>query len=109
MGGRTYVVIWTGYRVAGRGSRAREGQARLPPGPEPAPQRPYVRDPPASEQERHPGARGLVGSGAVEDDLAVPGDLVVSSLEVLAGQAQGARDGARIGREGQGAAQGHDP
>src|SRR5207244_3195683 len=32
-------------------------------------------DPPPLELERHPGARGFVGSGAIEDQLAIAGDV----------------------------------
>src|SRR5262249_16932649 len=53
----------------------------------------YAHDTAALELERHPGARRLVRSGAVEHDLAIPRQLAASLLNLLGGDPQCAGDG----------------
>src|SRR5713226_3204366 len=54
-------------------------------------------DPPALELKRHPGARGFVGSGAVENQLAIPGDVRQMLVERLGRDPAAAGNGIRRG------------
>ena len=58
-------------------------KAALPPSLKASLERPHAGDPPAAKQQRHTGAGGLVGSGTVEHDVAVAGDLLVALLELV--------------------------
>src|SRR5262245_61987683 len=55
-------------------------------------ERPHTLDATTSEEQRHPGARGFVGSGAVEHDVSLARDLTVPALKLLDAQVQGARN-----------------
>src|SRR5262245_62983143 len=55
--------------------------AVVAPGPESAGEGPHPLDAATSQDQRHTGARGFVGSGAVEDDLALARDLLVMLVE----------------------------
>jgi hypothetical protein len=71
------------------GSEGRSGfhrEALREPSVETARQRSHPLDAPPPQDQRHPGAAGLVGSGAVENDVAVPGDFVMASVQVLRAQ-----------------------
>src|SRR5262249_13257920 len=52
----------------------------------------HARDPTASELERHPGARGLVRSGAVEDELPRAQEFPLVLVELVERQPAAARD-----------------
>ena len=54
-----------------------------------------ARDAPPFQQQRHPGARGLIGSRADEHQLGIARDLKVTGFEFVGGQAKGARDRVR--------------
>ena len=56
-------------------------QAAAPPALKSAQERAHSRNPFALQKKRRPGAAGFIGSGAVENDIAVPGDLTVPQLE----------------------------
>ena len=45
-----------------------------------------------SQQQRHTGAGGFVGSRTVENDIAIPGDLFVALFDLFHGYSKGARD-----------------
>lgn len=71
---------WTG------GSAQRSdfhGEALRAPSVETARQRPHPLDASPPEDQRHPGAAGFVGSRAIQDDVAVPGDLVMAAVQIL--------------------------
>src|SRR5262249_44374331 len=70
-----------------------------PPGLEASEQRPHARDALPPQEERHPGARRLVGSIAVDDDLLVAWDFVRPRLQLLGRDAQRARDGRAVDAE----------
>jgi hypothetical protein len=53
------------------------------PGIESAEQRTYARDASLSQLQRHPGAGRFVGSGAVEDDVAIARNLLVAHLQLF--------------------------
>src|SRR5262249_58799565 len=53
------------------------------PGVEATGERPHPLDAATSEEQRHPGARGLVGSGAIERDVTLTRDLLVSELQLF--------------------------
>lgn len=57
---------------------------------EPAGERTDARNAALAKQERHTGAGGFVGSSAVEDDVAVAGDLQVAAVEFVGEQVQSA-------------------
>src|SRR5262249_55268017 len=56
------------------------------PSPETAGEGPDAGDTAPAKQERRPGARRLVRSGAEEDDVAVAGDLVVTLVQLAGGE-----------------------
>jgi len=58
-------------------------ESTLPPRGESALKRPHARHSAPLESERHPGARRFVRSRAVQDDIPVAGDLLMSSLKLL--------------------------
>lgn len=58
---------------------------------------PDLLDPVFSEEERHPGAAGLVGSGAVEDQIPIAGELAMALRHLVRRHAQGAGDRVRGG------------
>lgn len=68
-----------------------QGKAQPAPCLEASGERPNPLDPPAPQEQRHPGAAGLVGSRAVKHDVTVPGDFLVAPVELLRVQAEGAR------------------
>ena len=63
--------------------------AALPPSIKPTQQRAYASDPLASEEQRHTGAGGFAGSGAVEHDVPVAWNFQVALLDVLGVQMYG--------------------
>src|SRR3989475_10275028 len=75
-----------------RGRQTRHRVTAVTPGPEPAGEWPHPLDSAPSEEERHTGARRLVGSRAIEDDLPLARDLVVPILQLLERQVQRARN-----------------
>jgi len=66
--------------------------AGFSPGVEAAGERANTLHTAAFEQEGHTGARRFVGSSAVEDDLAVARNLLVSIFELLESDDPGSRD-----------------
>jgi hypothetical protein len=82
--------------------------AAFPPGAETALQRTNALDALFSEEQRHTGARGFVGSSTVENDLAVARQRIAFLLEILGVHAEGAGNGFGIGFEIHGMAQVHD-
>lgn len=91
-----------------RASLCRERIAALSPAFQAAGQRPNARDPSPAKQQRHPGAGRLVGSTAVEHDLAVGGNLTLPRLELRRLQMVGPGNGLRFGLEVERMAQVHD-
>ena len=67
-----------GLRTLDRGDRRCRQRADREAQGHPPRQSPFervdARDAPPLEQERHPGARGFVRSGAIEDELPIPRD-----------------------------------
>src|SRR5438445_10540036 len=92
-----------------RGRQTRHRVTAVTPGPEPAGEWPHPLDSTPSEEERHTGARRLVGSRAIEDDLPLARDLVVPILQLLERQLQRARQDGRLGLEVQPGAPLHPP
>src|SRR5438552_2470758 len=82
-----------------RGRQTRHRVTAVTPGPEPAGEWPHLLDSAPSEEERHTGARRLVGSRAIEDDLPRARDLVVPILQLLERHVQRARNDGRLGLE----------
>ena len=84
--------------TARRGGPSGSGQRIVPilPPLEPTGERPHRLDPAALQRQRHPGARGFVGSATIEDDLAIERDLVQALLQLLERDVDGTGDGARI-------------
>src|SRR5262249_14914097 len=70
-----------------------------------AEQRPDACDPAPLEEQRRTSGGHLVGTAAVEDDVAVARDLVVAIGDLLGAHPQGAGDRARVGLEFDGGAQ----
>jgi len=62
-----------------------------------APQRTYLADAPGPEQQRRTGAGSFVWSSAVQDDLAVPRDLLRIAGEILNGKADRPGNGRPVG------------
>src|SRR6266849_783729 len=60
------------------------------------------RDALAPEQERHPGARGFVGAGTVEDQLAGSEGLRLDRIDGVGGQPAAPGNGVRRGRDVEG-------
>src|SRR5262249_27219428 len=56
----------------------------------------HVLDATTLEQERHPGAGGFTGSGAIEYDFALARDLVVARLQLFGRHVERARDDRRL-------------
>src|SRR5688572_22614738 len=85
--------LWLLARSVGQ-CRRRGGQDRFDrepavvPRAEAAFERPDSRDPPPSQRQRHPGARRFVWSGAVENDVPIPRDVVMLLLQLLGGDPQ---------------------
>src|SRR3989441_11746396 len=75
-----------------RGRQTRHRVTAVTPGPEPAGEWPHPLDSAPFEEERHTGARRLVGSRAIEDDLPRARDLVVPILQLLERHVQRARN-----------------
>src|SRR5687767_493179 len=91
-----------GSRMKRSGAHGRErGQriATVAPAAVAAGQRPHTLDATTSEEQRHPGARRLVGSGAVQDDVAIAWNLEMPRLQLLSLQVQGTRDDERLSLE----------
>ena len=63
-------------------ARLLDRQPRFDPGVEASLEWPHAVDPVSFQQERHTGARGFVGSGAVEDDVSVARDLLLPLREL---------------------------
>ena len=79
----------------GRFGRDRESfrfEARGDPGVESPGERAHIDDAVLFEQERHPGARGFVWSGAVEDDLAISRNIGLALLDLVESHAVRTRD-----------------
>jgi len=74
-------------------------EALLTPTVKPAGERSDPRDATPPEKQRHTGARGFIGSGAVQDDISVARDLMVALLQLLHGQAQGSGNEMRLSLE----------
>ena len=68
-----------------------------PPGVEAPQEGAHARDPHALELERHPGARRLVGSATVEDDLPVARNVLVPSLQLLRMEVERAGEASALG------------
>jgi len=62
-----------------------------PPGVDAARERPNPRDPSAFQHERHPGARRLVGSAAIENDLGSTREIVATAFQLVGRDADGSR------------------
>jgi hypothetical protein len=75
----------------GRGNRF-DGEAAISPAREAALEGSYPCHAPPLEGQRHPGARRLVRSRAVHDDLAVTRNLLVSFLQALGRDPEGTRN-----------------
>jgi hypothetical protein len=73
--------------------------AAIAPSLEAAGQRTDPFDAAASQDQRHPGAGGLVGSGAVENDVPVARDLLLARFQFLDHQVERARDDRRLALE----------
>ena len=97
---RTSTVIASSLaatRCGGSTRRSRlDGKALRTPPVQAARQRAHPLDAPAPQDQRHPGAAGFVGSGAVQDDVAVTGDLGMAALQFVRTQTQGAGDHMRL-------------
>jgi hypothetical protein len=78
------------------------------PGIDPAFERANPGDAFGSEQQRHPGAARFVGSGAVEDNVAIPGYLSVAVFDLFHRYTKRTRDHLRKRLDIQGLAQVHD-
>jgi hypothetical protein len=74
------------------------GITEITPGYEPAGKRPNKDDALLPESKRHPGAGGLVGSGAIDNDLAARRN-ACKVLHVFVGYADGARYDMGVGFE----------
>jgi len=61
-----------------------------------------------SQQQRHPGAGRFVGSRAVKDDVAIPGNLSVALFDLFHGYTKRTRDHLRKCLDIHGLAQVHD-
>src|SRR2546427_2362444 len=95
----TKMIGWASKAFTHRGRQTRHRVTAVTPGPEPAGEWPHPLDSAPSEEERHTGARRLVGSRAIEDDLPLARDLVVRILQLLERQVQRARNDGRLGLE----------
>src|SRR5262245_9138565 len=71
-------------------------------------ERPHTLDAATSEEQRHPGARGFVGSGAIEHDLSLTRNLVVPALQLLDRQVECTGNDGRLGLEVQAVTHVHD-
>ena len=71
-------------------------------------ERAHSRDAAASEPKRHPGARGFVGSGAVEDPFTVSWNVQRALIEVLGRNPPTAGDHVRNGGDVERRAKVHD-
>ena len=78
------------------------------PGVDPAFERANPGDSFGSQQQRHPGAGRFVGSRAVEDDVAVPGNLSVAVFDLFHSYTERTRDHLRKRLDIHGLAQVHD-
>ena len=78
------------------------------PGVDPAIERANPGDSFGSQQQRHPGAGRFVGSRAVEDDVAIPGNLSVALFDLFHSDTERARDHLRKRLDIHGLAQVHD-
>ena len=78
------------------------------PGVDPAFERTNPGDSFRSQLQRHPGAGGFVGSRAVENDVAIPGNLSVALFDLFHGYTKRARDHLRKRLDIHGLAQVHD-
>ena len=78
------------------------------PGVDPAFERANPGDSFGSKQQRHPGAGRLIGSRAVEDDVAIPGNLSVALFDLFHGYTKRARDHLRKRLDIHGLAQVHN-
>ena len=91
--------------LGGRGGAFRRGRRRIdgvaagPPCIQPAFEGPDAFDPVLSQEERHPGARGLVRSSAVENHVPVARNLLVALHDLTGKHVDGALDHARVGLE----------
>src|SRR5215471_17937080 len=74
-----------------------EGEALGPPAVEAPLEWPDARDPYTLEPKRHPGARRLVGSATVEDDLPVARDVLVAALQLVRMEVERARETRALG------------
>jgi hypothetical protein len=72
----------------GDGRERDERIATITPRVEAAGERPHALDAATSQEQRHPGARRLVGSGAIEDDVAIARNLPMPRLELFGHQMQ---------------------
>ena len=78
------------------------------PGIDPAFERANPGDSFGSQQQRHPGAGRFVGSRAVEDDVAIPGNLSVAVFDLFHSYTKRTRDHLRKRLDINGLAQVHD-
>jgi hypothetical protein len=78
------------------------------PGVDPAFERANPGDSFRSQQQRHPGAGRFVGSRAVEDDVAIPGNLSVALFDLFHSYTERTRDHLRKRLDIHGLAQVHD-
>ena len=78
------------------------------PGVDPAFERTNPGDSFGSQLQRHPGAGRFVGSRAVENDVAIPGNLSVALFDLFHGYTKRARDHLRKRLDIHGLAQVHD-
>src|SRR5712691_261984 len=97
--------VWPRRRVAfSRGKR----EAELAPSGKSSSQRTDAFDAALSEEQRHTGAGGFVGSSTVEDDVAVAGEQFRMVVEFAGVHVEGAGNGFGRGLEVQGMAKVHD-
>ena len=85
-----------------------ERQIVREPGIDPAFERAHSGDPFGPKQERHPGAGRFVGSRAVENDVAIPGNLSVALFDLFHSDTKRTRDHLRKRLDIHGLAQVHD-
>ena len=102
--GRWYSVLCRRRIGFARGER----EAELAPGGKAAGERADAFDAALSEEQRHTGAGGFVGSSTVEDDVAVAGEQLRMIVEFAGVHVEGTGNGFGRGLEVQGMAKVHD-